>query len=105
MSGSGTKHGHPVRRGRAIAGLLGSAGLLLCGCAPTSADRLPEAGGPTPDAFADATDVTVWRNVDNVPNVAMFCADGLRWAATLSDDGAKSPVLVRVPERDASCAG
>jgi hypothetical protein len=99
MRATSTRHPYPPR------GLLGLGlgCLLLTGCAATSADRLPEAGGPSPDGFADATDVTVWRNADNVPNVAMFCADGLRWAATLSDDGSKSPVLVRVPEHDSRC--
>lgn len=56
------------------------------------------------DGFQDATNVVVWRNADQVPNVVTFCADGLAWAATLSSDGYKTPNLLRLPERDSRCA-
>lgn len=82
-----------------------AAGVLalgLAGCGSQPSDDRPNADA---DAYKDATKVTIWRNADGVPNVAIFCADGLRFAATLSSDGAKQPQLVRVPEGDQECAG
>lgn len=76
--------------------------VLLAGCDPVTQDR--QEGGTTPDRVADTSHVTVWRNVDNAPNVIVFCADGLAWAATSSVDGARTPSLLRVPERDSRCA-
>lgn len=63
--------------------------------------------GTRADAFADATHVTVYRNADNVPNVATFCLDDYGWAATLSggDQADNKPAtLVRFPELDKRCA-
>ena len=56
-----------------------------------------------PDGYQDVTNVVIWKNADQVPNVATFCADKLAYAATLSSDGAKQPQLLRVPEHDAQC--
>lgn len=77
--------------------------LALTGCSEAAQDR--ESGaGLAPDRIADASEVVVWRNADDVPNVVTFCADGLAWASTLSRDGTTSPQLLRLPERDARCA-
>lgn len=64
--------------------------LSACSDIPT-ADRVE--GGRQADTFVDATQVTLVRNVDNVPNVAIFCGAGERFAATLSVDGQRSPSL------------
>jgi len=77
----------------------------LSACASTSDDRSGSAGGSNPDNYSDATHVTLYRNVDNVPNVATFCAGTLGFASTLSSDGAKNPTLVRVPEMDSTVCG
>ena len=64
-----------------------------CTDVPT-ADRVE--GGRQADDYADVTDVTIYRNVDNVPNVANFCAGGEEYAATLSVDGTRSPELIHL---------
>lgn len=71
-------------------------------CEVTTQDRTTEAGAQ-PDRVADTSDVTVWRNIDNAPTVVTFCADGLRFAATLSADGTRAPQLVWIPEHDRRC--
>lgn len=73
---------------------LAIAALLAVGCGemPTS-DRQGE-GGRRADEFGDVTDVTIWRNVDDVPNVAEFCAGEHEFVATLSADGTRSPELI-----------
>jgi hypothetical protein len=73
------------------------------GCGAT-ADRESGAGRQV-DRYEDATDITVWRSADDVPNVVTFCADGLRFVATLSVDGTRAPALLRVPEQDDRCRG
>lgn len=75
------------------------AGLMLAGCG--AAQDRPKA---EPDGYADATEVVVWRNADQVPNVVTFCADGVAWIATLSHDGSGAPALLRYAERDGRCA-
>lgn len=57
-----------------------------------------------PDGFQDATNVVVWRNADQVPNLVTFCADGLAWASTLSSNGMTNPNLLRLEEKDNRCA-
>lgn len=64
--------------------------------------------GTRADSFKDAQHVTVYRNADNVPNVATFCLDQYGWAATLSGTDAaenKPSTLVRFPELDKTCVG
>lgn len=73
---------------------------VLSGCEEASMDRAKT----QPDGHQDATQVIVWRNADQVPNVVTFCADGLAWASTLSSNGYKDPSLTRLPERDSRCA-
>lgn len=83
-----------------IALLLGAA-VLLAGCT-TSAER--EDSGKPADTYADTSNVTVYRNVDNIPNVAMFCAGPYRFAATLnSADGKGRGQLLRLYEDDYIC--
>lgn len=91
-----------MTRMKLFAGLAIAGVMLLGGCGGTEQDRQTPAG-TQPDAYADTTDVTLWRNADNVPNIAIFCAGDLRFAATLSSDGTKQPSLVRVPEQDRQC--
>ena len=74
--------------------------VLTAGSCDAPADDRPNIAA---DGFQDATNVIIWRNADQVPNVATFCADRLAWAATLSSDGAKTPNLLRVPEHDSRC--
>jgi hypothetical protein len=84
---------------------LAVAGVVLMGGASCDvAEDRQSAAGTQPDAYADTTDVTLWRNADGIPNIAIFCAGGMRFAATLSQDGAKQPALVRLPEQDRQCA-
>ena len=93
-----------MRRTLALAGAVLVA-LVAPGCSgQPSDDRSGEAGGRDADTFADATDVTVVRNIDDVPNVALFCADGIRFAATLSGDGTRPPQLVELSPDFQTCA-
>ena len=55
------------------------AGMTTTGCSSAKQDR-PES---EPDGFGDATQVTVWRNADWVPNIATFCANNLSSSARL----------------------
>lgn len=74
--------------------------IALAACAETPSDDRTET---KPDGYQDVTNVVIWRNADDVPNVATFCADHLAFASTLSSDGTKAPQLVRVPEHDSAC--
>lgn len=65
-----------------------------------SQDRSDEAGGRTADDYADTSQVTVWRNVDNVPNIVTFCADNQMFWATLSVDGQRAPAVGILPDRE-----
>ena len=86
----------------AAAVLAGLPILLFAGCSEQPSD---DRTNKSADGFEDATKVVIVKNADQVPNIALFCADGLRFAATLSSDGAKQPQLVRVPEQDSMCSG
>lgn len=67
------------------------------------ADDRTTGKGTAADGYQDTSQVVIWRNADQIPNVATFCADGLAWAATLSSDGMKVPNLLRIPEHDSRC--
>lgn len=72
----------------------------------TATDDRTGPSGTQPDNFADATKVTVYRNANDVPNVATFCLGQFGWASTLSGTDAaenKTAVLVRFPELDKTC--
>lgn len=90
-----------MRKARAIAGTASALVLALtvaaCGA---SQDRAKT----EPDGYADATEVIVWRNADQIPNVVTFCADGVAWISTLSHNGSGAPALLRYTERDGRCA-
>jgi len=80
-------------------------GLALTGCSETVGDREGGAGKGA-DSYEDATNVVVYKNADNVPNVAHFCLGDYGWASTLSggDSGKdKASALVRFPEYDVVC--
>jgi len=94
-----------------VIGLLGLATLLplettsSCDTSATGDRQAPN--GTRADSFGDAQHVTVYRNADDVPNVATFCLDDYGWAATLSGTDAaenKASTLVRFPEMDKTCA-
>jgi len=88
-----------TRRARAAAALAAlAAALLATGCG-IAQDR----PNPQPDEWADATNVTLWRNADGIPNVATFCLGDLAFAATLSGSHNESPALLRLDERDPDC--
>jgi hypothetical protein len=81
--------------------------ILVAACAGATDDRTG-GSGTQPDVFADATHVTVYRNADQVPNVATFCLGHYGWAATLTtgDQGGNKPsTLVRFSEIDKTCVG
>lgn len=92
------------RKRLTAAGLAVAAFVLLSAesCDPPADDR-QTGNGKAADSYADTTNVTVWRNADQIPNVALFCADGMRFASTLSSDGVKQPQLLRIPEQDKQC--
>lgn len=72
---------------------------LLTGCSQTTDDRSSGSGNQA-DQYEDATEVTVYRNADSVPNVAFFCLGEYGWASTLSggDTGAnRAATIVRFP--------
>lgn len=76
-------------------------------CDSTATGDRQAPNGNRADFFKDAQHVTVYRNADDVPNVATFCLDQYGWAATLSGTDAaenKTAVLVRFPELDKECA-
>lgn len=74
---------------------------MLGGCWDNSHDR--ESGaGMAADTFQDTSDVTVWRNADEVPNLATFCADGRAWVATLNSNNGRGQLL-RDTEMDNRC--
>ncbi|WP_433220671.1 hypothetical protein [Microtetraspora malaysiensis] len=83
--------------------------LLLSGC---SSPQLGDRGGQNeapPDKISDVDYVEVFRNVDNFPNIARICIEGVAFASTSSgvrgESGVANPALVRVPEWDPKCAG
>jgi hypothetical protein len=81
------------------------AALLLIGCTEELGDRESDAGRKA-DAIEDVYSVTVYRNIDRFPNVAMFCLEGLGFAATSrgSSSAPTSSDFLRVPEYDSRCA-
>ena len=88
--------------------IAGAALIALAGCSQATQDRPADAGGKDPDALRAATQVTVYLNADNVPNVALFCIDKMRFASTLSggDSGKdKASSLLRLPDQDVVCGG
>jgi len=78
-------------------------GLALTGCATANQDR-SSGSGTQPDKYSDTSNVELFRNADNIPNVAYFCAGDFGWASTLSNDGTSAPQLVRFTEYDSICA-
>ena len=81
--------------------ILGVAVLALAGCTENRKDR-----GTGADDFGDVTNVKVWRNIDDAPNIVTFCADGRAWVATLnSEDNTGRGHLLRDAETDRKCQG
>lgn len=94
-----------MRRKLAVAGVLFALATVLTGCNQVTGDR-EAGGGKGADRYEDATNVVVYRNADNVPNVAYFCLGEQGWASTLSgtDTGSdKAATLVRFDEYDPTC--
>ncbi|MFV0260224.1 MAG: hypothetical protein ACK5PP_17445 [Acidimicrobiales bacterium] len=59
--------------------------------------------GAPPDSIGDVDHVVVFRNVDEFPNVARICVEGVAFASTSSSDGLREPTLIRVEEWDDEC--
>ena len=74
--------------------------ILLNACTTAQQDR-PET---EPEQTRDATDITVWRNIDKVPNVATFCAAGRGWITTLHSDTGHRGEVQRFFEMDPTCS-
>lgn len=83
------------------------AALVLTGCgADTAQDRSDEAGGRAPDTVGDAYDVTLTRNIDDVPNVVTFCTtDGIKIVATRtgSTSGSTTREIEILPDAFQDC--
>lgn len=88
----------------ALVALVGAAALALTGCTPAANQDRSGGAGSLPDALYDTQLVELYRNADNIPNIAYFCAGDFGWAATLSNDGTAAPTLVRLESYDAKCA-
>lgn len=69
---------------------------VLASCSEQLGDR------PMTDdvVVRDLDAVTVYRNIDEFPNIARACADGVAFAVSSSENG---PSMVRVPEWDEAC--
>ena len=85
--------------------------VLLVGCsAPATNDRT-SGGGKDADTTLDTWNVTLFRNADKIPNVALFCihrADPIAVMSSLSggDTGVnKTASIVPIPKLDASYCG
>lgn len=75
--------------------------LTVSACSANRTDR-----GSGADDFKDVSQVTVWRNIDDAPNLVMFCADSRAWVATLnSEDNTGRGFLVRDADADRRCQG
>lgn len=87
----------PAVRRLALAAVVPVAALVLVGCSEQLGDR-----PMTEDVvIQDMDSVRVFRNIDQFPNIARVCVDGVAFATTSSSgDG---PAIVRVPEWDGSC--
>lgn len=91
----------------AVSAALLALGMALTGCSQTVGDRDGGAGKQA-DSYENATNVVVYKNADNVPNVAHFCLGDYGWASTLSggdSGGDKASSLVRFQEYDVVCTG
>lgn len=83
---------------------VGLVALALTACTPAQNQDRDGGAGSAPDSVYDTSLVEIYRNADNVPNVAYFCAGDFGWASTLSNDGTAAPALTRLPEYDSKCA-
>ena len=83
--------------------ILSTAAIALAGCGATTQDRSSEAGGAEADNTDDTYDVTVWRNIDDAPNVIVFCVDGLKVMSTRTraEGGADLEIM---PDEYQDCA-
>lgn len=95
-----------MKRNKIIAGAIGVFLLLTAESCGPSDDRSGTVGnGTKPDGYLDATNVIVFRNADDVPNVVLFCIGKFRFASTLSGSNTESAMLIRLPEDDVACGG
>lgn len=89
-----------------IAVLIGLAACSGMAQQPTADRQGPN--GTRADGAADMTHVIVFRAPDQVPNVAALCLGPHGFVTTLKTTGSSgsttSPVLVRFPEYDKTCA-
>lgn len=76
--------------------------VTLTGCSAASQDR---STGKDPDVIKDATQVTVYLNADDVPNLAFWCTGALRWVGNLNTGNDRASFIQRFPEEDVLCGG
>lgn len=92
-----------MKKTLATLGFVGAFTLMLTGCVPVANQDRGSGAGSLPDVVYDTQRVELFRNADNIPNIAYFCAGGFGWASTLSNDGTAAPALVRFESYDSTC--
>ena len=83
-----------------LAVVFGGVALFLAALAGFAQQDRPET---EPDHTRSASKVTIWQNIDKVPNVATFCAAGRGWITTLNSDGGHRGEVQRFFEMDPLC--
>ena len=84
---------------------------LVVGCSEPATNDRTSGKGKDADITTDAWNVTLYRNADNIPNIALFCIhreDPIAVMSTLSggDTGInKTANIVPLPKLDASYCG
>lgn len=81
--------------GLALAAVVGLA-VAGCGQAPWEHSLRDYEGAHVKDPDS----ITLWNNIDQHPNIARVCTDGVAWATTTRPDFS---ALTRVPEWDVVC--
>lgn len=86
------------RIGLGLVVAVAAVGLSSCGQAPWE-DSLRDYEGAE---VRDPGSITLWNNIDQHPNLARVCADGVAFLTTTRPDFS---AVQRVPEWDAACKG
>ena len=82
---------------------IGATVVLLAGCGASATDDRKGGNGANPDGYKDITNVIIYCNADNVPNLALWCADDHAFWSTLSsgDTGVnKASAVIRAEDQD-----
>ena len=94
-----------MKRTAGILAAVALSGALLAGCSSTTDDR-STGNGKAADADKDVSNVIIWHNADNVPNVATFCVGQFHFATTLTGNGgaaSNKTSLVLLPDSETAC--